>query len=399
MTASEAEFSVRSLLIPVFLPSLLFTTAESALLPVIPSVAQNLGASLPVAGAVTGALMIGQLLADIPAARLVNKLGERWSMVAASALGIVGLLLAFCATELWMLALGNLAIGAGAAVFGLARHGYMTATAPLSHRARALSLLGGTFRAGAALGPLIGAYLLANFSTDAVFAAATILCLLAIVVVLFSKNVIDDSIEQKSDLSTFALAKLERKSLLTIGLGSMILMALRTIRYIGLPLWALHIGLEVSLAALIIGMAAILDLAFFYTSGQIMDRWGRRAVAIPTLLGLGITFLLFGFATNGTGFFILALAMSLANAVGSGLVMVLAADNAPPQYRNQYLAVFRLLLDSGAAVAPQVLAIITAAVSLSAGLASFGALGLVGAWIMWRFVPKRVPDHLTEARQ
>lgn len=399
MKAGETEFSIRTLLIPVFLPSLLFTTAESALLPVIPSVALNLGASLPIAGAVTGALMIGQLAADIPAAKLVNKLGERWSMIAASALGLVGLVIAFSATSLWMLALGNLALGAGAAVFGLARHGYMTATAPISQRARSLSLLGGTFRAGAALGPLIGAYLLANFSTDAVFAASAILCFLAIVVVLLSKDVVDNSIEQKSDLSTFQLAQRERKSLLTIGVGSMILMALRTIRYIGLPLWALHIGLEVSLAALIIGIAALLDLALFYSSGQIMDRWGRRAVAIPTLLGLGITFLLFGFATTTPGFLVLALAMSLANSLGSGLVMVLAADNAPPQYRNQYLAVFRLLLDSGAAAAPQVLALVTAAVSLTAGLASFGALGLVGAWMMWRFVPKDVPNQVGLRRE
>jgi len=399
MNASETEFSIRTLLIPVFLPSLLFTTAESALLPVIPSVALGLGASLPIAGAVTGALMIGQLAADIPAAKLVNKLGERWSMIAASALGLVGLVIAFSATSLWMLALGNLALGAGAAVFGLARHGYMTATAPISHRARSLSLLGGTFRAGAALGPLIGAYLLANFSTDAVFAASAILCVLAIVVVLLSKDVVDNSIEQKSDLSTFQLAQRERKSLLTIGVGSMILMALRTIRYIGLPLWALHIGLDVSLAALIIGIAALLDLALFYTSGQIMDRWGRRAVAIPTLLGLGITFLLFGFATTTAGFLVLALAMSLANAVGSGLVMVLAADNAPAQYRNQYLAVFRLLLDSGAAAAPQVLALVTAAVSLTAGLATFGVLGLVGAWMMWRFVPKDVPNPVGLRRE
>lgn len=389
MTTAESQFSIRSLLIPVFLPSLLFTTAESALLPIIPAVAQDMGANIPAAGAIAGALMIGQLLADIPAAGLVNRLGERWSMIAASALGIAGMLIAFVSTQLWSLTLGILAVGAGAAVFGLARHGYMTATAPLSHRARSLSLLGGTFRAGGALGPLIGAFLVANFSITAVFAAAATLCLAAIAVIAFSKDVADRSVEQKSDLSTLALARIEKKSLLTVGVGSMILMAMRTIRFIGLPLWALHIGLDTAVAALIIGLAAVLDFALFYTSGQIMDRWGRRWVAVPTMIGLAVTFLLFGFATDSIAFLLLALAMSLANSMGSGLVMVLAADNAPTQYRNQYLSVFRLLLDSGAAAAPQVLALITAAVSLTAGLASFGVLGLFGAWMMWKFVPKQ----------
>jgi MFS family permease len=390
MSSSESDFSIRSLLIPVFLPSLLFTTAESALIPLIPSVALEMGANLPTAGAIAGALMLGQLLADIPAAAIVSRLGERRSMIAASALGLAGVLVAFASNQLWLLALGMLAIGAGAAVFGLARHGFMTATAPLSHRARSLSLLGGTFRASGAIGPLIGSFLLSKYSSEAVFATSAALCLLAILVVLLSKDIADNSIEQKSDLSTIQLAMAERKSLLTVGVGSMILMSMRTVRAIGLPLWALHIGLETSVATLIIGVAAVLDFALFYTSGQIMDRWGRRAVAIPTLFGFGVAYLLFSFATDQTGFLILALGMSLANAVGSGLVMVLAADNAPLQYRNQYLALFRLQLDCGAAAAPQLLALITAAVSLSAGLASFGVLGLAGAWIMWRCVPRQV---------
>ena len=42
-----------------------------------------------------------------------------------------------------------------------------------------------------------------------------------------------------------------------------------------LPLWAVSIGVSDANTALIIGIAGGLDFALFYTTGQIMDRWGR----------------------------------------------------------------------------------------------------------------------------
>ena len=44
-----------------------------------------------------------------------------------------------------------------AAAFGLARHSFMTTRVPLAFRARALSLLGGTFRLGMFIGPFVSA--------------------------------------------------------------------------------------------------------------------------------------------------------------------------------------------------------------------------------------------------
>jgi MFS family permease len=393
MTSRDSNFSIRSLIVPVFLPSFLFTTAESALIPIIPASAQALGADLPTAGAVAGLLMLGTLIADIPAAAIVNQLGERRSMVLSAIVGMFSALFALFATSIWQLGLGITGIGAGAAVFGLARHGYMAGAAPLEFRGRSLSLLGGTFRAGGFAGPVIGSAAIGTWGVESVFVISVALCLAAAAVVFVGKNTPEQLVEQKRDLSTFQVAKREFKSLSTLGVGAMILAMLRATRFIGLPLWALHIGLSPAETALYIGIASALDFALFYTSGQITDRWGRRWVAIPTLIGLGATHLLFGLATDASLFLTLALLMSLANGVGSGLIMVIAADAAPPQYRNQYLASFRLLIDAGSAAAPQVLAVLAAATSLAISFGFFGVLGFVGASIMWRHLPKRLmPD-------
>ena len=390
MTASNSNFSIRSLIVPVFLPSFLFTTAESALIPIIPASAKALGADLPTAGAVAGLLMLGTLIADIPAAAIVNRFGERRSMILAAIFGMLGIAGAMMADSIWLLGLGITGIGAGAAVFGLARHGYMAGAAPLEHRGRSLALLGGTFRAGGFSGPVIGSVSIGIWGIESVFAIGIGLCLLAAGIVYLGKNIPEHLVEQKKDLTTLQVAKREYRSLSTLGVGAMILAVLRATRTIGLPLWALHIGLSPAETALYIGLASALDFALFYTSGQITDRWGRRWVAIPTLLGMGATHLLFGIATDASQFLTLALLMSLANGVGSGLIMVIAADAAPPEYRNQYLASFRLLIDSGSALAPQLLAVIAAATSLAIGFSFFGILGFVGAGIMWRHLPRRL---------
>jgi MFS family permease len=88
--ANPTNFKISSLNLPVFAPSLLFGIGEGSLLPIIPASAQGLGASLPTAGLITGLVMVGTLFADVPAARLINTIGERKAMLWAAAVASVG---------------------------------------------------------------------------------------------------------------------------------------------------------------------------------------------------------------------------------------------------------------------------------------------------------------------
>jgi MFS family permease len=166
---------------------------------------------------------------------------------------------------------------------------------------------------------------------------------------------------------------------------------IRTARSLGLPLWALAIGLAPSHASLYIAIAGGLDFALFYTSGQVMDRFGRRAVAVPTLVGLAVTFAFLPFSFDDPTFLTVALLMSLANALGSGVVMVLGADLAPPAKRNEFLASFRLLNDLGNAAAPQLLSFLAAVLSLGFAFFTMSGLSVVGALLMLRYLPKNGP--------
>lgn len=387
-TTPQKPYEIKKLIVPVYLPSLLFSTGEAGLIPIIPASAQALGADLPTAGLIAGLVMIGTLIADLPAAKLVDYLGERRSMIAAAATASVGILFSVFATNIFMLGLGILIIGMTVSVFALARHSYIAEHVPFSHRARALAILGGMFRGGNFLGPLIGAGIITIFGIQSIYWLAVVFCGMAGLLLLATKPESMLNTPSHSKGGTWRVAKAEKSKLLTIGVASAILGAVRTTRIIGLPLWALYIGLDPALAALYIGIAGALDFALFYTSGQVMDRFGRRFAAVPTLIGMGVTHMLVGFALDGSMFLTVALLMSLANGVGSGVVLVLGADLAPPEARNEFLASYRLLIDAGVAASAPVLSGLTILIGLGAGMSVMGGLALGGAWIMWRYLPK-----------
>ena len=65
-----------------------------------------------------------------------------------------------------------LAVGMAGAGFNLARQAYLAVAVPATHRARAMSTLGGTVRIGTFLGPFLGAAAQAPLGLDGAFAAA-----------------------------------------------------------------------------------------------------------------------------------------------------------------------------------------------------------------------------------
>jgi MFS family permease len=385
--ATSAEFSKRKLVLPVYLPSFLFSSAEFGIIPSIPATALLLGADLATAGLITGLLMIGRLVADLPAAKLIDFLGERRAMIVAAAAGAIGILPSLFAANLFMLGAGVFIVGAGSAVFGLARLSWMTEHVPIAIRARALSVLGGMFRAGSFVGPSLAAGVIAVFSVQAVYYLPLILCGLAAAILLFVRGSEDVARNSSSFRDTFAVARREGKKLATLGVASSILSALRGTRMIGLPLLAVALTIPTEQASLIIGIAGALDFAMFYLSGQIMDRFGRSFAAVPTLAGLGLAHLIVGIAIDANTFLLLALIMSLANGIGSGVIMVLGADLAPPDKRSEFLASYRLLVDFGDAAAPLVLAPMVLAVGLTGAMAGFGILGFIGAGLMYKYIP------------
>lgn len=416
MTTPTASFSMRSVALSAFLPAALFAIGEGAIIPIIPVASDNLGASLAISAFVASLILVGELIGDIPSGWLVSRIGERTAMIWAALLSVVGLLVSVAAPNVWILALGVFLIGLSTAVFALARHAYMTTFVPPEIRARALSSLGGVFRFGYFVGPFLSAGLIhLTGSTQSAFWIHIAGCLAAAAVLLFVK---DPSAGQapargiahpeaprsageeevsKEASGLFPTLWKYRGVLVKLGSGAALIGAMRAGRQVILPLWAVSIGIGSSQTALIIGIAGAIDFGLFYTSGQIMDRWGRMWSAMPCMVGLGISYLVLSFTHalphNVTWFIGVAMFMSVANGIGSGILMTLGADLADKSNPAPFLGAWRFTGDFGSAAAPLLISGITAVVSISLASGVMGILGFIGAGILLRYVPRYSPHQ------
>lgn len=415
--STDRPFSLRGVALAAFLPTMLFSIGEGAMIPLIPLVADSLGASLAFAGFIAAMVMVGELVGDIPSGAVVSRFGERNSMIAASLLAILAVLVCIVAPNPVVLLVGIFLIGLATAVFALARHAFMTSYVPVAYRARALSTLGGVFRAGWFVGPFIAAGVIQlTGSTTAVFWVFIVCCLAAAVVLLLlpdpsstfasaapgvpAGTTVRTAGEDEAKAETtglFTTIWRYRGVLLRLGTGASLVGAMRATRTVMLPLWAVSIGINEPDTALIIGIAGGIDFALFYASGQIMDRFGRMWTAIPSMIGLGIGMLALAFThdrpDNVQWFIAVAMFLSLANGIGSGLLMTLGADLAPATGPAPFLGAWRFTADFGSAAAPLAVAGITAVLSLSVASGVMGIVGLFGAGVLWRYIPRYAPRH------
>ena len=391
--SSSADFSLRRIALPAFGPSLLFGLGEGAILPIIPLTARDLGASVPTAALVVGLISLGSLLNNIPASLITMRWGERWAIVAAGIWSALGMALCIGTSHLGLFALGCFMVGMSQSVYNLARQSYMTEAVPIMYRARALSTLGGVMRIGMFAGPFLAAAAVHAFGLWAAYGVGMVAVLGAAAV---GARIPDlkppPPAPGQADTASVTLGSTlrdHRRIFLTLGIGVMLVSAVRASRQAVIPLWAEHLGLAPAAASLIYGLAGGIDMLVFYPAGQVMDHKGRRAVAVPSMLVMGAAMLLMPLTTGFATLLIAALAIGFGNGIGSGLIMTLGADHSPRHGRAHFLGVWRLMSDIGSSCGPALLSFLAASLSLAAGIATTGLIALAAAGTLAYWIPAR----------
>ncbi|MEZ3161777.1 MFS transporter [Microbacterium sp. BWT-B31] len=404
----------------IYGPTLLYGLGQGAVVPLIPVIASQLGATVPIAAFVASALVVGQLCGNIPAGWAVARIGERLTMMIATAISLVGVVALAFAPVLGVFAASVFLIGFCAAAFGLARHSFMTTRVPLSFRARALSLLGGTYRLGAFVGPFVAAALLAIFGDEhaAIWFFGACLLITGLLVTFGpdpekAASGTDDALlsEDTGEAITgtvtlpeadrgrvpgvFGTMWANRTVLSRLGLAAASLSAVRSAKQVVLPLWGVSIGLDAQTIALVVGISGAIDFALFYASGQVMDRFGRLWASLPAMVLMGAGFLALSFThdldASAMWFAMFAAVLGVGNGLSSGILLTLGADLAPKSDPAPFLGSWRTLTDAGGATAPLLVSAISALSSIAIATGFIGVIGLVGAFGFLRWVPRFVP--------
>jgi MFS family permease len=382
---AETEFRLRDIWWVAYGPSIVTSIGHGAVLPMLALRARDLGADVATAAIVVAVMGLGMLAASLPAGALVARIGERTALLLVGAIDGIAMSYAALTDSVAALSAAVFLSGMTWTVFLIARQGFMIDAVPLAYRARAMSLLGGTYRIGVLIGPLLGAGLIKFFDLSRVFWLAAAMSVTAAVLARVMPDLGRESRDEARSaghLSVWSVVIEHRRTLSTLGVAIVIVMVSRSLRSSLLPLWAEHVGISAATTSLIFALAAAVDVLFMWPGGWLMDTRGRAVVAVPVVLTTAIACLLLPLATTVITVTLVMVLIAIGNGLGSGIVMTTGADTAPEQGRAQYLGAWRLCSDIGNSGGPLLVSGLAAVAPLALASLVVGGLGLAGtAWV------------------
>ncbi len=372
------------LLIAVYVPTVLLAFGQGLLLATLPLHVDGFGVSKTLVGLAVAAAAIGTLVTDVPAGALLGRLGLRPAMIAGCALvaaGTVGLTFADAYSQAVAC---RIAAGIGTALWGLSRHAYIAEAVPVSARGRAISVFGGINRIGTFGGPAVGGVIGSAFGLEASFLLAGVLAGVALgVSIAFLRPTprSDRALAARARWSLVGrLVRTNGRDLSAASVAQTFAQMIRAGRQLIIPLYGAEaLGLEAAQIGFIMTFAAVLDVAMFVPAGMVMDRFGRKVAAVPSFAVMAVGVAAIPLADGYLGLLAAAALIGFGNGLGSGTMMTLGADLAPPGATGEFLGLWRLVGDTGQVGGPLVVGAMASAFGLEGSALALAGVGVAAA--------------------
>ncbi len=381
----------RRLALAIYLPTAILAIGDGILVPTLPLFVAAFDSSLALVGLVLAGEALGMLLGDVPAGWFVGRTSPKTALLAGGGIAMASALATAFAGDILTVLVLRVVAGFGIALFNLARHAYLARATVVGGRGRLIALYGGVNRLGGFIGPALGGAVAALFglASPLILYAAVVLCALVLVAVVLPKTA---PVESRPALAKAREAmRAAVPVLLNAGFGQVLGQAARAGRRVLIPLFgAAVLGLDAFAVGLIVSAGALVDMLMFYPAGWLMDRKGRKAAIVPCFLLMGVAVALIPLSTGFWSLLGVAVLVGLGNGLGSGTMMTLAADLAPPAAAPQFLGWWRLIGDAGMVGGPLVVGAVAQAASLGPAAVAVGMVGVAAA----AWFGKRVPETL-----
>jgi len=379
----------------VYVPSLLLAISQGALIPILPLYARDFGVSYGMIGLLLSSQALGTLVADVPAGMLLRRLGVQLAMVIGMGVTVLSIVALFWTRSVPEAVIYRFIGGIGGALFNVARHAYLAGIIRVDSRGRAISLQGGIFRTGRLLGPALGGAMAASLGFRVPFLVIGVLCAGAGILVAISGRGITLGAEGpvategwRGSALVRALSS-GRRELTYAGLGHLFAQMIRAGRTVVVPLYAADVlGLDVQAIGFVESASSAVDLAMFVPAGYVMDRKGRKWAIVPSFLLQSAGMALIPLAGNLTLLLAATCLYGIGNGLGSGSMMTLGADLAPPTARGEFLGVWRLIGDAGASGGPLVVGGVADLLVLPTAILVVAGAGIVASAVFALLVPE-----------
>jgi predicted MFS family arabinose efflux permease len=276
----------RRVLLLVSVIVLVDTSFYAAITPLLPYYADQLDLSKASAGVLTGAYAAGTVIASLPMAWLVSRIGARRGLTIGLTLLAISSLTFGLAKELWLLDAARFVQGVGGAATWTAGLALLTAVAPGERRAEVLGTAFAAAVGGALLGPIVGA-LGRALGTAEVFGAVAVIAVALLVAILRGDAFADPPGERRDVTKGFATAFRSRQILRGSWIVAVSGLAFGVLDVL-LPLKMGVLGASGAVIALTFIGATALETAVARPVGRLADRGLSEQIALVGLMSAAL---------------------------------------------------------------------------------------------------------------
>jgi MFS family permease len=382
------------LIIPLFLPAILFSIAEGLLIPTLPLYAGELGYSYGMIGLVLAGESLGMLVADLPSGLLLRRLGEKNAMILGFSLMAFSTFALYWARSVPLFLLCRLLAGVGVSFYNISRLAYIANEVPVINRGRVNAAFGGFKRIGAFIGPLVGGTIAVLYGLQAPFLLFAGVCMITLVIIMVYvtpspvENISDDS-PWMDTAHIASVVKSHSRVLATAGLGNFLMLMIRIAPVVVVPLYGANVlGLDVKSIGLIMGFSAAVDMLLFYPAGYVMDHYGRKYAIISSMLVFVVGLALIPFTRDFWSLLLVEILIGFGNGLGSGTMLTLGADFSSRESRGEFLGIWMFIGNFGAAAGPLIVGTVATIFVLEATAWVFSGFGVLAALVFAILVPE-----------
>ena len=362
----------------LYLPAIMLALGQSMIAPVIPTFAKTFDVGLSEASLVFVVGQAGTLFVTLPAGYLMDKVGRRPMLIAGPLLTAVSSFMTPLSATFWQLLLWRAVNGAANQLWMQARLAMIADTAAHDQRARQINWMQGMSRAGTLFGPALGGFLAVEMGTNIPFWIHAVLTLLTVIPTVMLIKETAPELQQRTAGQEEPAVDGSWKSMLAMLLTAQIAVVMAIQfgvnwarggnEYGALNLYAVYAyGVDARTLGLMNTASIVVGLPVPFITGWLMDRFGRKAVIVPSFIAYGTSLLIMSISSGMPGGFLVFLLsyglvqFTQGTTMGTGQIM--AADAVPPYGRGRYFAIWRLIGSAGSAATPGVFGLIAEHVS------------------------------------
>ncbi|MCH7607993.1 MAG: MFS transporter [Chloroflexi bacterium] len=376
-------------LFTLMLPAMLLGLGRGFTVPVLPALALEFDANVAAAGLMVIAPMLGSLAVTLPTGYLIDRVGRRKLLIVAPAITSLSAFLVLRAASypelLAYLSLGGIA----QQMWQMSRLAAIADSSAQNRRGRQITGMASAGRMGTLMGPLLGGLIGELLGVRVPFAIYGVAAALAVVpMYVFMPETSPTVLARRRGETGIGEPNASWSTLLTFRVGALFLAQFLANAGRGGAIG--HGGVFLIFAAYTYGtgpaalgvigtIVGVLGIPIMLTSGQVMDRFGRKRQIVPAAVAVGTGLaLMAATAAAGWSFTVFVVAfvwINLGVSAMAGSMQTLGTDVAPPGARGRFFGMIRLVAGAGSLSNPAAFSVSTAVVAGSAGFATaFGIM-------------------------